>query len=179
MLSEISVRRTFLRLSRSFKKLIKYLMRRRGPNMSLLTDTFIQQRHLAKCMMRSNNLNWPGHGGYTGMTSLFLNVNATDKDGSKRIIVHEDLSKNCSTDVSKSKRNIVNKTLSQNNSADVSENTITEQKKEEHKEPSVTKEVTSYFNIYECGRNILVILDVMYQQSTIPYIMSRISTQTQ
>ena len=54
------------------------------------------------------------------MTAPSLNVNVTDKDESKRIIVHGSLSENCSTDVSESKRNIVNKTLSQNNSADVS-----------------------------------------------------------
>ena len=67
-------------------------------------------------------------------------------------------------DVSKSERNIVNETLSQNNSADVSENTITELKDKEHKEPSVTEKVTSYFNIFKCGRNILDRLDVTYQQ---------------
>ena len=77
--------------------------------------------------------------------------------------MHENLSENNSKDVSKSERNIVNETLSQNNSADVPENTITELKDEEHKEPSVTEKVTSYFNIYECGRNLLEWLDLMYQ----------------
>ena len=98
--------------------------------------------------MISDNLNWHYHGGYTEMTAPYLNVNATDKDESKRIIVHETLSENFSTDVSESKRNIVNKTLSQNNSADVSEYTINELKFWEYKEPSDTKEVTSYFNIF-------------------------------
>ena len=41
MPSEISVRRTFLGLLRSLRKLRNRLMRRRGPNMSLLTATFI------------------------------------------------------------------------------------------------------------------------------------------
>ena len=81
------------------------------------------------------------------MTAPSLNVNATDKDESKRIIVHKSLSKNYSTDVSKSKRNIVNETLLQNNSADVSDYTITDPKNKDYKEPSDTKEVTSYFNI--------------------------------
>ena len=40
-----------------------------------------------------------------------------------------------------------------------------ELKDKEHKEPSVTQKVTSYFNIFECGRNILDQLDVTYQQS--------------
>ena len=69
------------------------------------------------------------------------------------------------TDVSKSECNIVNKTLSQNNSADVSEYTITELKDREHKEPSVTKEVKSYFNIFKCGRNPLEQLDLTYQRA--------------
>ena len=51
-------------------------------------------------------------------------------------------------DVSESKRNIVNEILLQNNSANVSEYTITELKDKEYKEPSVTKEVKHYFNIF-------------------------------
>ena len=35
----------------------------------------------------------------------------------------------------------------------------------EHKEPSVTEKITSYFNIFECGRNLFDQLDVMYQQA--------------
>ena len=76
-------------------------------------------------MMRYDNLNWHDHGSYTKMTAPSLNVNVTDEDESKRIILHKSLSENCSTDLSESKRNIVNETLSQNNSADVSEYTIT------------------------------------------------------
>ena len=40
-----------------------------------------------------------------------------------------------------------------------------ELKDKEYKEPSVTKEVKSYFNIFECGRNILDRLDVTYQRA--------------
>ena len=40
MPSEMSERRTFLRLLRSLRKLRNYLMRIRGPNMSLTTVTF-------------------------------------------------------------------------------------------------------------------------------------------
>ena len=94
-------------------------------------------------MMRSDNLNWYNHGGYTEMNAPSSNVNVTDEDKSRKIIVHE--------------------TLSQKNSADVSEYIIPELKDKEHKEPSVTKEVKSYFNIFECGRNILYRLDVTYQ----------------
>ena len=78
--------------------------------------------------------------------------------------MHETLSENSSTDASESERKIVNKYLSQNNSADISEYTITELKYEDHKEPSVTKEVKIYFNIFNCERNLLDRLDVMYQR---------------
>ena len=79
--------------------------------------------------------------------------------------MHETLSENSSTDVIESKRRIVNETLLQNNSADVSENTITELKDKEHKEPSANKEVKIYFNIFKCGRNILDQIDVTYQRA--------------
>ena len=105
-------------------------------------------------MMISKNLNWNNHGGDTEITSTSLNVNATDEDESKHIIVKKISSENSSTDVSKSKQNTVNETLSQNNTADVSQYTITELKDKKYKEPSVTEEVTSYFNILECGRNL-------------------------
>ena len=98
------------------------------------------------------------------MTAPSLDVNVTDTDESKRIIVHKNASENCSTDVSESKRNIVNENLSQNNSADVSEYNIMELKDKEYKEPSVTQEVKSYFNIFECGRNHLDRLDLTYQR---------------
>ena len=98
------------------------------------------------------------------MTDPSSNFNVRYKDESKEIILHKTLSENSSTEVSKSERNIVNKTLLQNSSADVSENTISEFKDKEHKEPSVTEKVTGYFNIFECGRNILDRLEVTYQQ---------------
>ena len=99
------------------------------------------------------------------MTAPSSNVNVTDEDESKEIIVHETLSENSSTDISELERNTVNKNLQQNNSADVSENNITELKDEEHKEPSVTEKVMIYFNIFECGRHILELIDVSYQRA--------------
>ena len=82
------------------------------------------------------------------MTAPSSNINVTDEDESKEIIVQKTLSENNYKDVSESERNIVNETLSQNNYADVPENIITELKDEEHKEPSVTQKVTIYFNIF-------------------------------
>ena len=114
-------------------------------------------------MTRYDKLNWNDHGSYTEKTALSSNVNVTDEDESKEIIVHETLSENNYKDVSEPEHNIVNRNLSQNNSGDVSGNTITELKDEEHKEPSVTQKVTGYFNIFECGRNLLDQLDVTHQ----------------
>ena len=48
-------------------------------------------------------------------------------------------------------------------SAEVPVNNIMELKDKEHKEPSVNQKVTSYFNIFECGRNQLDQLDFTYQ----------------
>ena len=48
---------------------------------------------------------------------------------------------------------------------DISEHTITEQKDADYVESSVTKEVPSYFKIFECGRNLLDRLDVAYDQA--------------
>ena len=68
-------------------------------------------------------------------------------------------------DVSESECNIVNETLSQNNSSDVPTNAITEFKYYEHIEPSVSDKGSSYFNIFECGRNILDQLDVTFERA--------------
>ena len=65
--------------------------------------------------------------------------------------------------VSESECNIIKETLLQNNSSDVPTNVITEFKYDEHVEPSVSDKWASYFNILECGRNLLDQLDVMYQ----------------
>ena len=88
-----------------------------------------------------------------------------DEDESKEIIVHKNLSENLSKDVSESECNIVHENLSQKNSTDAPANFITELKDDEHIEPSVIGKVTSYFNIFECGRNLLDQLDVAYQRA--------------
>ena len=67
-------------------------------------------------------------------------------------------------DVSESECNIVHKNLSQKNSSNVTTNFITELKYDERIEPSVSDKGSSYFNIFECGRNILDQLDVTYQR---------------
>ena len=79
--------------------------------------------------------------------------------------MHKTLSENNYKDVSKSEHSIINETLSQNNYADIPENNITELKDGDNKEPSVTQKVTSYFNIFLCGRNLLDQLDCTYKNA--------------
>ena len=55
------------------------------------------------------------------------------------------------------------KNLIAENYADLLESTIKELKDREHKEPSVTQKVTGYFNIFECGINLLDQIYVTYQ----------------
>ena len=122
-------------------------------------------RCIAKCMMISDEQDRHVHGSYAEETDPSWNVNVTDEDESKEIIVHKNLLDNLSKDVSESECNIVHKTISQNNSVDVPANVITELKDNEHKEPSVIEKGASYFNIFDCGRNPLDQLDVTYQRA--------------
>ena len=68
-------------------------------------------------------------------------------------------------DVSKSECNIVNETSSQSDSSDVPTNVITELDYDDHIEPSASVKEESYFNIFECGMNLLDQLDVTYQRA--------------
>ena len=120
---------------------------------------------IADCMLRSDEDNQHVCGGYAEETAPSSNVNVTDKDEPKEIIVHKTLSDIKSMDVSESECNIVHENLSQKNSSDVPTNVITELKYDEHIEPSVIEKGSSYFNIFECSRNILDKLDVMYQRA--------------
>ena len=79
--------------------------------------------------------------------------------------MHKTLLENLSKEVSKSECNIVHETLPQNNSTDVPANFITELKHNMHIEPSVIEKGTSYFNIFECGINLLDQIDVTYQRA--------------
>ena len=116
------------KIIKEFEKIEKLTYENKRPKHEPTDSYFHLARQLAKCMMRSDNLNWHDPGGYTEITDPSSNVNITDKDESKRIIVHKSLSDNCSTDVSKSLRNIVNETLSQKNYADVSDYNVMELK---------------------------------------------------
>ena len=50
---------------------------------------------------------------------------------------------------------------------DIPEYTFMEQKDAEDEESSVTKEVPSYFNIFEFGRNLLDWIDMTYEQACV------------
>ena len=154
-----------LKIIKEFEKIGKVPYVRRIPKHEPTSSYFHLVRCIAECMMRSVEHNQHGHGSYAEETATSSNVNVMDEDESKEIIVHETLSENLSKDISESECNIVHKTLSQNNSADVPANVIMEFKDDEHIEPAVIEKGTSYFNIFECRRNILDQLDVTYQQA--------------
>ena len=61
--------------------------------------------------------------------------------------------------------NIVNETSSQSNSSKVT----TELNYDDHIKPSENVKEASYFNIFECGRNVLEKLDVTYQSAFAAY----------
>ena len=96
-------------------------------------------------------------------------VNDTDEDESNNPIVHEPFDEpspeNLFMDVSESECNIVNETLSQSNSSDVTTNVITKLNYDDHIEPSASVKEASYFNIFECVRNLLDQPDVTYQRA--------------
>ena len=117
-----------------------------------------------KCMMRSDEFNRHVHGSNTRNIAPSLNVMVTNEDETEGNIVHKTLSESISKDDSESECKIMHKTLLQNNSVDVPENFIAELKDDEHNKFSVIGKVTSYFNIFECGRNLLDQLDVTYQR---------------
>ena len=105
-------------------------------------------------MMRSYNLNWYDHGGYTEMTAPSLNVNVTNEGESKRSIVNEKLLQSCSTKENKSKRSFFNEPLSQKCSADENELRSTKEEKSECDiktqkdiKNEVACNVTNFFNV--------------------------------
>ena len=102
------------------------------------------------------------HDGYEEEMDPSLDVNDTDKEESKNSIVqkhfHKPSSENLSMNVSESECNIVKET-------DSLTNVSTELKYDEHIEPSLSVKGASYFNILECGRNLLDQFDVTYQRA--------------
>ena len=77
------------KIIKEFEKIEKLPYEKKRPKNEPTESYFHLARQLAKCMMISDNLNWHDHGGYTEMTAPSLNINVTDKDKSKRIIVQK------------------------------------------------------------------------------------------
>ena len=113
------------KIIKEFEKIGKVPYVKRTPKHEPTPSYFHLVRQLAKCMMRSDEHNRHIHGSYAEETTPSSNVNVTDKDESKEIIVHKTLYENQYKDVSESECNIVHDILSQNNYADVPHNVIT------------------------------------------------------
>ena len=120
-------------------------------------------------MMRSGENNHHVHDSYGKEMAPSSDINDTDEDKdedeSNNPTVHdlfgEPSSENLIMEESESECNIVNKTSSQFNSSNVT----TELNYDDHIKPSANVKEASYFNILECGRNILDKLDVTYQSA--------------
>ena len=113
------IKKDLSKIIRDFEKFEKLLYEKKRPKHEPTDSCFYLARQLEKCMVRSDTLNWHDYGSYTKITDPSSNVNSTDKDVSKRIIVHKTLSQNCSANKDKYKKIIVNENLSQNYSVEV------------------------------------------------------------
>ena len=133
---------------RDFEKLTFESYGRKRPKHKPTGSYFYRARQLVKCMMRSDALN--SHVYPVGMevngTQYIPNshVYSMDESELKEFIVNKTLSQICSTEEDESEcvHQNINKQKDANNEAD-------------YEEYSVTTEVPGYFNIFECGRNIL------------------------
>ena len=102
------------KIIKKFEKFEKLPYEKKRPKHEPTESYFHLAREIAKCMMRSDMLNWYDHGGYTEMTAPYSNVIVMNESESKRIIGNEKLSQSCSTNENKSKRSITSKPFSQN-----------------------------------------------------------------
>ena len=82
------------KIIKEFEKIGELPYEKRIPKHETTPSYFHLVRQLAKCMMRYDEHNRNVHNSYTEETSPPLNVNVTDEDESKEIIVHETLSEN-------------------------------------------------------------------------------------
>ena len=120
-------------------------------------------------MMRSGEKNHHVHNGYGKDMAPSSDVNDTDKDKdedeSNNSIVHnifdEPSAENLIVEESKSECNIVNETSSKSDSSNVTR----ELNYDDNIKTSANVKEANYFNIFECGRNLLDKLDVTYQRT--------------
>ena len=134
-----------MKIIREFEKFEKLPYEKKRPKLEPTESYFHLAREIAKCMMRSDKLNWYGHGGYKEMSAPSSNIVVTKE--------------------SESKHSIVNEILSQKYSAKENELCFTKEDKSEYANEKqkdakneVACDVTNYFNVsnvFECGRNNL------------------------
>ena len=115
---------------KEFEKIVKVPYVKKIPKHEPTSSYYHLVGCISECMMRSDEHNRHVHGSYAEETAPSSNVNDTDEDESKEIIMHETLSENLSIDVSESEcNNKFHENLSQNNSSDVPTNVNIELKK--------------------------------------------------
>ena len=90
------------KIIKEFEKIGKLPYEKRIPKHVPTPSYFHLVRQLDKCMIRSDQINRHDHGSYAEKTAPSSNVNVTEEDESKEIIVHKTLSENQSKDVSES-----------------------------------------------------------------------------
>ena len=154
---------------KEFENFVKVPHLKRTPKHEPTLSYFHLVECLRKCMVRCGDNNHHVHDGYGKHMALSSEVNDTDEDKdedeSNNSIVHdlfdEPSAENIIIEESESECNIVNETLSQSDSSNVT----TELNYDDHIKPSVNVKEASYFNIFECGRNVLYKLDVTYQSA--------------
>ena len=85
-----------MKIIQEFEKIEKLPYEKKRSKHEPTESYFHLARYIAKCIIRSNNINWYDHGGYTKMTAPYSNVIVTNDSKSKRSIINENLSQNCS-----------------------------------------------------------------------------------
>ena len=68
------------KIIREFEKFDKLPYEKKRPKHEPTDRYFYLARHLAKCMMRADTLNWHDYGSYMEMTALSSNVYSTEED---------------------------------------------------------------------------------------------------
>ena len=71
------------KIIKEIEKIEKLPYEKKRPKHEPTYSYFHLARQVAKCMMRSDNLNWHNRGGYTKMTDPSLKVNSKDKGRTK------------------------------------------------------------------------------------------------
>ena len=68
------------KIIREFEKFEKLSSEKMRPKYEPIDSYFYLARQLAKCMMRSDTINWQDYGSYTEMTTLSSNFYSTDEE---------------------------------------------------------------------------------------------------